>query len=258
MRKRAAGFLVALSLLWLGSAFAQTPDFAAMLKKVDALATFDQSDFSAECMVIQTIPGEGQTINRVALFRRDVQSKYLMLILEPLADRGKGYLKIGQGLWLYQPKDRNFEFTSSKERFQNSNARNSDFTHSSFSTDYRVTAARQETLGSRLCWVIDLMATTSDVTFPITRIWVSDDNLVRKTEDYSLSKQLLRTTAMPSYQEVGSRFVPVTITIVDALRGRKIKGKFNSEVTEISITKPSLAALPSELFTKAFLEKFAK
>jgi hypothetical protein len=258
MRTRIVGILVALSLSSWAAAFSQTPNFAEVLKKVDDLVTFDQSDFSAECMVVQTIPGEGLTTNRVALFRRDAQSKYLMLILEPKTDRGKGYLKIGQGLWLYQPKGRNFEYTSSKERFQNSNARNSDFTHSNFSGDYKITASRKDTLGSLDCWVLDLKATSSDVAFPITKIWISGDNLVRKTEDYSLSKKLLRTTAMPSYQQVGSRFIPVSIMIVDALRGRKIKGQFQSETTEITISKPALDHLPDALFTKGYLEKFGK
>jgi hypothetical protein len=113
-------------------------------------------------------------------------------------------------------------------------------------------------LGSLDCWVLDLKATSSDVAFPITKIWISGDNLVRKTEDYSLSKKLLRTTAMPSYQQVGSRFIPVSIMIVDALRGRKIKGQFQSETTEITISKPALDHLPDALFTKGYLEKFGK
>ena len=215
-----------------------------MLASVDALVTFDQSDFSAEYRILQSKPGEGTTATTAAIFRRDKSQRYLILILEPKSDKGKGYLKIDQGLWLYDPKDRKFEFTSSKERFQNSNARNSDFTHSSFATDYRVTGSRQDKLGAYACWVLDLKATSAEVAFPVTKLWIGEDNLVRKTEDYSLSGQLLRTTAIPSYQRVGSRYVPNQVTIVDALRGRKISGKFVSETTDIRITKPSLEKLP--------------
>jgi hypothetical protein len=237
---------------------AQTPDFSEMLKKVDSQVTFDQGDFSAECLVVQTRPGEGRTSNRIALFRRDAKSSYLMLILEPKADKGKGYLKIDKGLWLYQPKNRKFEFSSAKERFQNSNARNSDFTRSNLSGDYAVVASEQGNLDALKCWILELEARTPDVAFPKTRIWISEDNLVRKTEDYSLSGQLLRTTAMPSYQQVGTRYIPLTITIVDALRGAMVKGKFQNETTEISLSKPSLAPLPDALFTKAYLEKFGR
>jgi hypothetical protein len=256
MRKSA--FLLLASLACSTTLSAQTTDFVALLKKVDSLVTFDKADFSADCTVVQTKPGEGVTTNRVALFRRDSKSKYLILVLEPKAEKGKGYLKIDQGLWLYEPVGRKFEFTSSKERFQNSNARNSDFTRSNFAGDYSVTASARGKLGERDCWILDLKAASDEVAFPMTRIWITDDSLVRKTEDYSLSGQLLRTTAMPSYQAVGTRFVPTAITIVDALRGRTIGGKFQGETTEITISKPYLSALPDAVFTKAFLEKYGK
>jgi len=234
------------------------PEFKVMLKNIDAMVTFDQSDFSAECKILQTKPGEGSTTMSAALFRRDKSQTYLIIILEPKTDRGKGYLKIDQGLWLYDPKARKFEFTSSKERFQNSNARNSDFTQSNFADDYEVTASNRETLGKFDCWVLDLKAASMEVTFPICKIWISDDNLVRKTQDYSLAGQILRTTVMPSYQKVGERYIPNLILIIDALRGKTIGGKFENETTEITITKPSLEKLPDALFTKAYLEKMAR
>jgi hypothetical protein len=153
---------------------------------------------------------------------------------------------------------RRFDFTSSKERFQNSNARNSDFTRSNFSGDYDFVSAKQEQLGKFPCWVIDLKANNDEVSFPRTKIWVSDDNLVRKTEDYSLSGQLMRTTAVPTYQKVSERYVPVMMLIVDNLRGKTINGKFQNETTRITITKPSLTKLPDTIYTQAYLEKVSK
>jgi outer membrane lipoprotein-sorting protein len=253
---RITAFMLAAALA--ASVAASAEDFVATLKKVDAQVSFDQSDFSAECAITQTKPGEGVSTTVAALFRRDSASKYLILILEPKSDKGKGYLKIDQGLWLYQPKGRTFQYTSSKERFQNSNARNSDFTHSNFAGDYAVTASSREKLDAFDCLVLELKAASSDIAFPITKIWISDEGLVRKKEDYSLSRQLLRTTAMPSYQAIGSRYVPLSITIVDALRGKKINGRFVNETTIISIMKPSIAPLPDALFTKAYLEKFGR
>ncbi len=52
------------------------------------------------------------------------------------------------------------------------------------------------------------------------KIWISEDNLVRKTEDYSLSGQLLRTTAVPKYNLVDRKYVPERILIFDALSGK--------------------------------------
>jgi hypothetical protein len=80
------------------------------------------------------------------------------------------------------------------------------------------------------------VATNTGVTFPRTKIWVTDDDLVRKTEDYSLSGQLMRTSSHPDLSE-SRQFTtcPVGILIVDALRGKKIGGKFLNEKTQITI-----------------------
>lgn len=249
--------LMALCALAAAQAFAD-PDYAAMLRKVDALVSFKDSDFSAEYTIDQIGAGGGKSSTVAAIFRRDKDQKFLILILSPDSDRGKGYLKIDDNFWLYDPISRAFSFTSTKERFQNSNARNSDFTQSSFASDYSVTGTRREKLGKFDCWVVDLKALSDTVTFAITKLWISDDNLVRKKEDYSLSGQILRTTAIPSYQEVGSHYVPITMIILDNLQGRTVNGNFVNDRTVITIAKPSLERLPDALFSKAYLEKFAK
>jgi hypothetical protein len=73
-----------------------------------------------------------------------------------------------------------------------------------------------------------------------------------------LSGQLLRTILIPTYQRIGGRFVPVTLIIVDQLKGRKVDGNFVGDRTQITISKPSLAKLPDTLFTKSYLEKVSK
>jgi outer membrane lipoprotein-sorting protein len=235
------------------------PTGVDLLKRIDSLVTFTEGDFSAEYLMVQTKPGEGTTTTNFVIFRRDAEEKYLILILSPPQDKGKGYLKIGNNLWFYDPADRRFTFTSAKDRFQNSNARNSDFTRSSFAVDYRIISTRQEKLGKFDCTVLDMEATSDEVTFPRTILWVdNEDLLVRKKEDYSLSNQLLRTTAIPTYQRFANRFVPVTVVIVDHLRGRMIDGKFQSETTRITISRPSLARQPDTLYTKGYLERLGR
>jgi outer membrane lipoprotein-sorting protein len=239
------------------AAFAD-PNFKTMLKTVDSLVSFLDTDFSAAYKIEQFKPGEGTSVTNAVIFRRDKDEKYLILILDPPSEKGKGYLKIGQSMWLYDPQSRRFDFTSSKERFQNSNARNSDFTRSTYSLDYDIVSTKQEQLGKFACWVLDLKANNDDVSFPRCKIWVSEDNLVRKTEDYSLSGQLMRTRAIPSYQKIEERYVPVMLLIVDNLRGKTIGGKFQNETTRISITQPSLSKLQDSIYTQAYLEKVSK
>ncbi len=142
------------------------------------------------------------------VFRRDKENTYLIVIVKPEEDKGKGYLKSGNNLWFYDPVSRRFTFTSAKDRFQNMNARNSDFTRSNLAGDYRVSASARQKLGRFDCWVLDLEARTDDIGFPKMKIWVSDDGLVRKTEDYSFSGQHLRTSGLPDIPAGGQPLCP--------------------------------------------------
>ena len=244
------GVFIAISISSLSSL-----DFQELLVKADSLASYADSDFSAEYTIIHDNPGEGQEKTVAAVFRRDKNEKYVIIVLEPYINRGQGYLKLEDTLWFYDPEGRRFNYSSSKDRFQNSNARNSDFTRSTLADDYDVIRGERVKLGNYNCWLLELKANNDKVTYPNMKIWISDDNLVRKTEDYSLSGQLLRTTAIPAYQKTVSRYIPVTIYIFDALKGNTVEGKFTSETTKITIRKPSFADIPNSVFTKNFLEK---
>ena len=250
-------------LIWclalIGSALAplsaQTTNSADILRVIDAQVSFRDQDFAAEYTVTQEKPGQGSSVTKAAVFRRDREDKFLILILEPPTDKGKGYLKIGDTLWVYDPVSRRFNVSSARNRFQNSNARNSDFTSSTLTKDYRIAGESAERLGAYNTRVYELEAAHNEVSFPFMKIWVDENNLVRKFEDYSLSRQLLRTTAIPTYQRVGDRFVPAHIVIVDALQGRTVNGVFRNERTVIGVAKPTLNRLSDLLFTQAYLER---
>jgi outer membrane lipoprotein-sorting protein len=228
-----------------------------ILRRVDELVTYPEEDFSAEYTLTQERPGQGTSVTKMTLFRRDRADTYTILIMEPAADRGKGYLKIGENLWLYDPVDARFTVTSSRDRFQNSNARNSDFTRSNLAEEYMIVGHTRERLGAYETDVYDLEAIVDSVTFPIMRIWIDQDDLVRKFEDYSLSGQHMRTTAIPTYRRLGDRYVPVRIVIQDELRGRRIDGQFRKERTLIAVDRPSLRELPNLIFTRSYLERFS-
>jgi outer membrane lipoprotein-sorting protein len=222
--------------------------------KTDALVSYPDTDFSAEYTIVQEKPGQGRTTTVAAVFRRDAKETYVIIIMEPDINKGQGYLKQGKSLWFYDPESRRFNSTSSSERFQNTNARNSDFTRSTLAQDYNVLSGGTAKLGRFDCWVLDLEANNDEVTYPKMKIWISKDGLVRKSEDYSLSGQLLRTTAIPDYYEIGGRFIPKRFLIVEALRGAKVDGVFVNEKTQISIAKPSFAPVSNAVFSKSFLE----
>ena len=250
--------LFALKILFLGGLISAQGYDQTLLSEIDSLVSFPESDFSAEYSIIQDKPGQGTSETKAIIFRRDSDDKYLILIREPLVDKGKGYLKIGNNLWLYDPVDRRFTVTSAKDRFQNSNARNSDFTQSTLAEDYRIINQTTQKLGAYNTRVLELEALHNNVTYPIMKVWVDENNLVRKFEDYSLSGQLMRITAIPKYRALEERFVPMQLVIVDALAGRTINGNFKNERTIITVSKPSLTDLPDMVFTQAYLERVSE
>jgi outer membrane lipoprotein-sorting protein len=225
-----------------------------LLAKVDSLVSYFDTDFSAEYTIVQDRPGQALSTTQAGVFRRDSSETYVIIIMQPLISKGQGYLKQGSTLWFYDPQSRRFNTTSSTDRFQNTNARNSDFTRSTLAQDYKVTAGEDVTLGRFKCRLLTLEAVTKDVTYPKMRAWISEDGLLRKTEDYSLSGQLLRTSAIPDYYQISGRYVPKQILFVDALQGARINGKFVNEKTQITISRPSFGKVADSVFSKTFLE----
>jgi hypothetical protein len=225
-----------------------------ILRRADALASYMDTDFSAEYTIVQDKPGQSRSTTVAGVFRRDSIETYVIVIMQPAVSRGQAYLKQEGTLWFYDPGSRRFNTTSSVERFQNTNARNSDFTRSTLAQDYRIVNGEDVVLGRFRCRLLGLEALTTEVTYPRMKIWISEDGLVRKTEDYSLSGQLLRTSAFPDYHQLGNRFVPKRILFEETLRGAMINGSFVHERTQITINRPSFARVPDSTYSKTFLE----
>ncbi|MCL1959549.1 MAG: outer membrane lipoprotein-sorting protein [Spirochaetes bacterium] len=225
-----------------------------LLVKVDSLVSYLDTDFSAKYTIIQDKPGQKPSTTVAGIYRRDSINTYVIVVMQPIINKGQGYLKQGNTLWFYDPDSRRFNSTNNADRFQNTNARNSDFTRSTLAQDYKVTAGEDVMLGQLKCRLLTLEAITNDVTYPIMKVWISEDGLLRKSEDYSLSGQLLRTSAIPKYYKKNGRFIPQQILFVDALRGAIINGTFINETTTIIIDDPSFQKVPDSTFSKVFLE----
>ena len=235
--------------------FSQSEKYYELLKKCDSTTNFIDTDFSAEYTLVQEKPGQGKSITEALMYRRDKNLSYSIIITSPLQDKGKGYLQIENNVWFYDPIDRKFSFSSKRDKFQNTNANTSDFAPMDFCKNYQIITATPKKLGAYDCVLFELEAKIDDVVYPKVKVWISiDDGLIRKKEDYSLSGQLLRTTAIPSYQLIGSRSIPVSMLIVDNLKGKKINEKMQYEKTQITIKNVSFAKQKDSVFTKSFFE----
>jgi len=117
--------------------------------------------------------------------------------------------------------------------------------------DYTVSSYTEDKLGKYPVYIAELKANNAEVTYPTQKIWIrKDNNLVLKTESYSLTNRLLRTALYPSYAKLGSKYIATSIIFRDEL----IAGK----KTQISITDLSMDKLPDSVFTKAYVERVNK
>ena len=248
IRRFATAVLCAAGLFTASGLFAADVDTHALLTEIDRQRTFGERDFTAVMTMISEDPEDGVERLVVQQFRRDADDAFLILFRDPAVQRGQGYLRQGDNLWFYDPDSRKFSHTSLKESFQGTDARNSDFGEVSYADDYAVRTVEEGTLGKYAVWVLDLQATSEEVTYPFLKAWVTrEGSLVLKTEDYSLTERLMRTSYFPRYARVGDSVVPTEMIFVDEL----VEGK----KTRISLSELSEAAIPDSVFTKAYVER---
>lgn len=242
MKKIILGFLAVFSL----SLFGQ--DFDAMLKTIDEMGRFDGKDFSCNYTMVSEKPGEERSVMEIKVYRRDDEDKFLLLILKPEVDKGTGYLKVGDNQWMYDPTSRKFSHFSAKENVGDSESRSSDFEESSLADDYNVVSSEEGKLGKYATWILTLEAKNNEVADPKVKIWIrKDKELPLVMESYSLSDRKTRTQVFQGYAKVGENYEPSKMLIMDNLK--------EGEKTQISISNHSVATIPDEVFTKAFVEK---
>ncbi len=226
-------------------------DFAhieTILREVDTRSTFGDGDFAALLTVITEDPEKGVEQTVVRQFRRDREDQFAMLIQEPRVQRGQGYLMDGENLWFYDPSSRQFSHTSLKETFQDSDARNSDFTAWSYAEDYEITEYTEGQLGVNSVYIVLLAALHDEVTYPYLKLWVTQENaLILKVEEYSLTQRLMRTALFPSYARVGDSVIPRQMVFVDELA--------EGQRTQIAFSEMSVQPIPDYVFTRAYLEQ---
>lgn len=229
-----------------------------LLKKVDATTNFSGLDFKADYSIVQDVPGQGKNVMAATIYRRDSISSYTILMTEPSRDKGKGYLQRDNTIWFFDPADKKFTSTSAKDKFQNTNVTQSDFAPQNFSMNFKIVETKKEKLGALNVVYFYLKAKKNQGEYSQVKLWVTEDGLLRKKEEYSMSGQLLRTTAIPSYQKVISnnqeRFLPVAMLIVDNLRGQVVNGKMDYEKTQVSIKNVSFEKVSDITYTRQFLE----
>lgn len=248
-------FTVGMAMFWMGmGAHATDLDeahLAELLHRLDAQMHFEEADLSMVVTMVVQDPQKGIEKFVIRQFRRDSEQKFLLLVDEPRAQRGQGYLRDGENFWFYDSESRQFVHTSLKETFEGTDARHDDFAQSSYANNYKVVGYTQGVLGKYPVHILDLEAVSNEVPDPFLKIWVAvDSHLLLKEEGYSLTKRLMRTTLVPTYQQVGDAVVPKQVIYIDELLPDK--------KTQMTLTDVSTEPLDASVFTKAYVERVSR
>jgi hypothetical protein len=250
---------VALGLLFAGTALWAAPTVQQIIDKIDTAYQL-HSDMTAQARITTKDPDQGTKIIESVLYRRDKDDAFLIVIAEPETDRGNGYLRVGDNMWLYRRSTRTFTHIGRDEKIGGSNTSTGDIEKRKFRELYKPSldanskeVFSEETIGSAKIPVyrFEVIARVNDVKYPKLVMWVTRDKFLElKREAYGLSGTLMETDLFTNYKEVDGRYVPLLQKYVDEIE----KGR----TSVMEITGLSFARVDDYKFDKAYLESLSK
>jgi hypothetical protein len=216
------------------------------------------TDARARVTLTQQKPNQGVKNFEMMYYRRDKDNAFLIVFSAPEAEKGNGYMRIGDNFWMYRRNTRTFQHVNRDESIGGSDASGEDFETRKLTELYKPAIdtagrelVREEKLGTIPVYRFEVRAKVSDVSYPHKIFWVRTDNiLLLKEQSFSSSKALMNTAYYRKYTTVLGKFVPVQQLFIDEFE------KGNKTIVEISgiITEK----LDDAIFTKAYLENLSK
>jgi outer membrane lipoprotein-sorting protein len=256
---KAKGMTLALGLLLLAPALWANPSVAEIIDYVDTNLQL-KSDMTAQARITTRDPEQGTKVIDSVYYRRDIDDAFLIVIADPESDRGNGYMRVGDNLWMYKRATRTFTHIGRDEKIGGSNASAGDMETRKFKDLYKPSLdsagkeiIAEETIGGAKIPVyrVEVTAKVNDVKYPKLVMWVTRDKFLElKRECYSLSGTLLETDLYTSYKNVDGRYVPLLMKFTDEVE----KGRTSLlEITGITFSK-----VDDYKFDKSYLESLSK
>lgn len=232
---------------------------------IDIMRNMDEmydmkEDLTAKMKFTQKKVGEGIKVVENIFYQRDSEDKFLAVGLSPESNRGNGYLRVDDNMWMYRRNTRTFQIMKREDSISGTDTRAGDLEEKKFTDLYEPAMDDdgkellfEETMGKAKIPVYRfiVVAKVKDVSYPKEEYWVRKDNLlILKRRSYALSGTLMQTTYFPKYTEIEGRYFSVQMIIVDEFeKGNK---------TMLQMSGISLEPIENHVFTKAYLESLSK
>jgi outer membrane lipoprotein-sorting protein len=173
--------------------------------------------------------------------------------LSPPREQGTKMLKLEDQLWIFSPStDRIIQISGHMLR---QSVMGSDLSYEDMMEDphllnhYTGKIDAEENFQDRICWVITLNATTSDVAYQTQKVWVDKDRYIPlKKELYAKSGMLLKRMELSNVEKIEGRWYPKRILFKDVLK--------DGDGTEFLMEEINFnVSIPEYIFSKASLKK---
>jgi hypothetical protein len=257
MRQRiigvAAGLLVLAPALWAAPSVQQIIDYIDTNYEI-------RSDITAQAKITTRDPDQGTKVIQSVYYRRDLDDSFLIVMADPETDRGNGYLRVADNMWMYRRATRTFTHIGRDEKIGGSNATAGDFETRKFKELYKpaLDANGNEIIslqalggGKIPVYRIEVTAKVNDVKYPRLVMWLTQDKYLElKRECYALSGTLMETDLYTNYKEVDGRYVPLLQKFTDEVE----KGR----TSLLEINGISFAKVDDYKFDKSYLESLSK
>ena len=228
-------------------------ELVALLKTVDERQR-NQSDWQSNNYIEQKEKNKIAVVYDTIVLRRSQDQRFMILFTQPKTAAGQGYLRADGNLWFYDPSVGKWERRTERERIGGTSSRRSDFDESRLAAEYDPTDGGEETLGAHPAQVLTLRGKPGlDLAYPVLKLWIDKASKnVLKRQEFALSGKLARTLYYPKWKKIYSEAKKADAWYAEEVRIFDEVQKENS--TLILVKSVDLQPLPSNMFTKAWLE----
>jgi outer membrane lipoprotein-sorting protein len=225
------------------------PQAARIVETYESKTNLKGLDVTTTFTLVQKKKGEADRVLQVKVYRRDAADTFTLIFQYPDSEKGKGYYRSGDDLYLYLPSTREFVYRNRKDDVGSTDVRTDLFGQARTLDLYWVSYLGTATVAKWECDLVRLDGRQLDVSFPVQKWYFrKSDGLPVKVENFSVSETLLRTYYYIDYATVAAgKFLFTKFLAINHLE--------EGQQTFLTNENVATAPIPDYVFSKAFLEE---
>jgi hypothetical protein len=138
MRKAPLLLIAALATFLSAQDKANDPQAVALITAMENRLNLEGADVTSMFTLVQRKQGEADRVIKIKVFRRDLAAKFTLLFQYPDSEKGKGYYRDADNLYLYLPATREFVYRNRKDDVGSTEVRTDLFGRLDLLKQYRV------------------------------------------------------------------------------------------------------------------------